>query len=201
MQNDPLSHGLWEMTAPPAPPTVPLKSEIRADVAIVGCGYTGLSAALHLAGAGASVALLEAHAPGWGASGRNGGQVIPGWKDDPETLAARHGAELGLRMRAQASPAAGIQIGVTVHHEQLQLAKTFQDRTQRREFTQVEFTRPVGRHPGYHRGAFGQYARERSVCGQDGCRPGTAGPQIVHVRGRESAAVRTLARFHLSRMP
>ena len=46
MQNDPLSHGLWEMTAPPAPPTSPLDGEVRADVAVVGCGYTGLSTAL-----------------------------------------------------------------------------------------------------------------------------------------------------------
>ena len=46
MQNDPLSHGLWETTAPPAPPTSPLNGRIKADVAVVGCGYTGLSAAL-----------------------------------------------------------------------------------------------------------------------------------------------------------
>ena len=50
MQNDPLSHGLWEMTAPPAPPTSPLNGEVRADVAIIGCGYTGLSTALQLRG-------------------------------------------------------------------------------------------------------------------------------------------------------
>ena len=49
MNNDPLTHGLWEMTAPRAPPTSPLKGEVRADVAIVGCGYTGLSTALRLA--------------------------------------------------------------------------------------------------------------------------------------------------------
>ena len=52
MQNDALSHGLWEMTAPPAPPTSPLEGEVRADVAIIGCGYTGLSTALHLRGGG-----------------------------------------------------------------------------------------------------------------------------------------------------
>ena len=42
MQNDPLSHGLWEATAPPAPPTSPLDGRVKADVAVVGCGYTGL---------------------------------------------------------------------------------------------------------------------------------------------------------------
>ena len=81
-------------------PTETLAGTVRADVAIVGGGFMGLSAALHLAQAGAQVALVEAQAPGWGASGRNGGQVIPGWKNDPETLAARLGPDLGARMSA-----------------------------------------------------------------------------------------------------
>ena len=55
-----------------------LEGRIRADVCIVGGGYTGLSAALHLARRGYDVALVEAHRVGWGASGRNGGQVGTG---------------------------------------------------------------------------------------------------------------------------
>ena len=66
MLNDPLSHGLWEKTAPPAPPTPPLAGDVKADVAVVGCGYTGLSAALHLAEAGARVVALEAVEVGYG---------------------------------------------------------------------------------------------------------------------------------------
>ena len=54
------SHGLWELTAPPAPETAELRGSIKVDTAIVGGGYTGLSAALHLAEGGAYVALLEA---------------------------------------------------------------------------------------------------------------------------------------------
>jgi len=60
-------------------------------MAIVGAGFTGLSAALHLAEAGRDVVVIDAQAPGWGASGRNGGQVIAGVKDDPDVLEQRHG--------------------------------------------------------------------------------------------------------------
>ncbi len=52
-----------------------LKGDHHADVAIVGGGFTGLSAALHLAQAGLNVVLLDAHRVGFGASGRNGGQL------------------------------------------------------------------------------------------------------------------------------
>lgn len=70
----------------------------RARVAIVGGGFTGLSTALHLAEAGDDVAVLEAYQPGWGASGRNGGQVNPGLKYDPDTIEAMFGPDLGPRM-------------------------------------------------------------------------------------------------------
>lgn len=65
--------GCWwdETIAAPAWPKA--QGDLKADVAIIGGGFTGMSAALHLAEAGAGVALLEAQTPGWGASGRNGG--------------------------------------------------------------------------------------------------------------------------------
>ena len=62
----------WAETAI-APEWPRLEEQRKVDVAIIGGGYTGLSAALHLAEAGARVAVLEARTPGWGASGRNGG--------------------------------------------------------------------------------------------------------------------------------
>jgi glycine/D-amino acid oxidase-like deaminating enzyme len=63
----------------------------RVDVVIVGAGYTGLAAARHLARAGAAVLVLERERIGWGASSRNGGQVLTGLKLDPGTLVARLG--------------------------------------------------------------------------------------------------------------
>lgn len=84
---------LWSATAPAAVPTPALSESVKVDVAIVGAGYTGLSTALHLAERGVSVCVLEANEPGWGASGRNGGQVNPTLKYDPEQLVQMYGPE------------------------------------------------------------------------------------------------------------
>ncbi|KAF2407012.1 NAD(P)/FAD-dependent oxidoreductase [Pseudomonas antarctica] len=84
---------LWSATAPSVLPTPALSESVKVDVAIVGAGYTGLSTALHLAERGVSVCVLEANEPGWGASGRNGGQVNPTLKYDPEQLVQMYGPE------------------------------------------------------------------------------------------------------------
>lgn len=88
---EPMPPSLWAATAPPAPLTPALRESVKTDVLVVGGGYTGLSTALHLAEAGASVRVLEANEPGWGASGRNGGQVNPTLKHDPDELVRRLG--------------------------------------------------------------------------------------------------------------
>lgn len=94
-----LPDSLWRASSPePAPVTQPLQGESATDVAVIGGGFTGLSAALHLAERGVKVVLLEAVEIGFGASGRNGGQVIPGLKLDPEQLVESYGPELGERM-------------------------------------------------------------------------------------------------------
>lgn len=93
-----IADSLWTATANPAPACPPLRGREEAEVAIIGAGYTGLSAALHLAERGVSVVVLEAETPGWGASGRNGGQVNPGLKGDPDEMEARFGPEMGRRM-------------------------------------------------------------------------------------------------------
>ncbi len=63
-----------------------LDGDTRADACVIGGGYTGLSAALHLAARGRKVVLIEAERIGWGASGRNGGQLHSGQRLDQETL-------------------------------------------------------------------------------------------------------------------
>src|SRR5258707_11346761 len=71
-----------------------------ADVAVIGGGYTGLSAARTLAKGGALVAVLEAESVGWGASCRNGGMVLSGLKLGTPTLVARYGREATKLMYA-----------------------------------------------------------------------------------------------------
>ena len=86
------------MTAPPAPDTVALSGEVRAEVAIVGGGYTGLSAALHLARRGIKAVVLEARHVGFGGAGRNVGLVNAGmWvmpDELPNVLGPVHGDRL-----------------------------------------------------------------------------------------------------------
>lgn len=91
--NPALPDSLWAGVTPEGPPLPVLEGAIEADVIVVGAGFTGLSTALHLRRAGVDVAVIEAAEPGWGASGRNNGQVIPTLtKPDPDDVVARHGA-------------------------------------------------------------------------------------------------------------
>ncbi|MEM9500087.1 MAG: FAD-binding oxidoreductase [Pseudomonadota bacterium] len=84
----------WYAATAEAPDPCPtLQGEVSADVVIVGGGFTGLSAALHLAERGLDVVLLEAHRVGFGASGRNGGQLGTGQRKDQMTLEALVGRD------------------------------------------------------------------------------------------------------------
>lgn len=94
----PLEPSLWAATAPAAVPTPPLNASVFTDVCIVGAGYAGLSTALHLAERGIKSVVLEAKEAGFGGSGRNGGQVIPGLKFDPDELEKMYGPERGPRL-------------------------------------------------------------------------------------------------------
>jgi glycine/D-amino acid oxidase-like deaminating enzyme len=72
----------------------------RVDVAVIGAGFTGLSAARTLAKSGTTVAVFESQTVGWGASSRNGGMVLTGLKLPAATLIARYGKEVTARMYA-----------------------------------------------------------------------------------------------------
>ena len=98
MLNDPRSHGLWEKTAPAAPVTPPLSGAVEADVVIVGGGYTGISAALHLAEAGTKVVLLEATEIGFGGAGRNVGLINGGMWVMPSEIPGVLGPVYGERV-------------------------------------------------------------------------------------------------------
>lgn len=95
-----LPPSLWAETVGETFEAEPLAGADSVDAVVIGGGFCGLSAALHLAKAGVATMLLETHEIGWGASGRNGGQIISCFKDDPEALIARHGPDLGERMNA-----------------------------------------------------------------------------------------------------
>ncbi len=84
----------------PYPNAAQLTEPITTDVCVVGGGYAGLSAALHLARRGASVALLEASQIGDGASGRNGGQVHNGFRHDSEWFESRLGSDFARQIWA-----------------------------------------------------------------------------------------------------
>ena len=89
---------LWDATAAEVAAYEPLDGAHSAQVAIVGAGYAGLSTAIALADRGVDVAVFEMHQPGWGASGRNGGIVVPAMKVGPDRLVAQFGKSAGTRL-------------------------------------------------------------------------------------------------------
>lgn len=94
-----------------------LRGEAKADICVIGGGYTGLSAALHLAERGMRVILLEAHRVGWGASGRNGGQLGSGQRLGQEELEARLGAGQALKLWSLAEEAKALAKDLIARHE------------------------------------------------------------------------------------
>ena len=95
----PQEHNYWLTTTNfPEPELRPLPSSV--DVAVIGAGFTGLSAARTLAKRGAKVAVLESETIGWGASSRNGGMVLTGMKLGVNQLISMYGRDLARRMYA-----------------------------------------------------------------------------------------------------
>ncbi|WP_428649573.1 NAD(P)/FAD-dependent oxidoreductase [Roseibium sp.] len=83
----------YAASANPAPERPALKGVVETEICVVGAGYSGLSAALHLAEKGYKVVVLEGAKVGWGASGRNGGQIVNGLNAGLDVIESRYGAE------------------------------------------------------------------------------------------------------------
>lgn len=107
----------YAATAAPLARFPTLKGAARADVCIIGGGYTGLSAALHLAQRGMDVLLIEAHRVGFGASGRNGGQVGSGQRQDQDWLEQTVGREQARRLWDLSLEALGMVKGLIRDHD------------------------------------------------------------------------------------
>jgi gamma-glutamylputrescine oxidase len=112
----PHAPSLYAATADAALAYPSLTESTRADVAIIGGGYTGLSAALHLAEAGVDVALIEAERVGWGASGRNGGQLHSGQRRDQDWLEGKLGLDDALHLWRLAEEAKTLVHGLIARH-------------------------------------------------------------------------------------
>lgn len=91
-------NSLWASTAEPLRDFPVLSGERQADVIIIGAGYTGLSAAHHIARSGLAPVVLEANRPGWGASGRNGGVITAKFRLSFREIDAAHGRAMAQRM-------------------------------------------------------------------------------------------------------
>lgn len=110
------SHGLWGASAPPAPDTSALCGDHPADVVIIGAGFTGCSAALHLAQAGHAPVILEAAEIGQGGSGRNVGLVNAGLWVMPDDVPAMLGEALGERLLEQLGEAPTLVFDLIERH-------------------------------------------------------------------------------------
>jgi gamma-glutamylputrescine oxidase len=107
----------YAATAADVPRQPPLRGEVEADVCVIGAGLTGLSTALHLAERGIKVVVLEAHRAGFGASGRNGGQVGSGQRNDQIALKAKLGADKARALWQIAEDAKALVRDLIVRHD------------------------------------------------------------------------------------
>ncbi len=112
-----MERSYYVATANASTPAETLQGELTADVVVIGGGYTGLHAALNAAERGFSVVLLEAGRVGWGASGRNGGQMIPGWRKGVADLAATYSKDQAKLLFDLALEARALTVARIEKHE------------------------------------------------------------------------------------
>lgn len=92
----------YAASAHPSPERPPVNGRVECDICVVGAGFTGISAALHLAEQGQSVVVLEAARVGFGASGRNGGQLVNSYSRDMDVIEAKYGDETARALGSMA---------------------------------------------------------------------------------------------------
>lgn len=116
--NGPFAGCFWSETVPDDASDFPAATgELTADVVVIGAGFTGLSAALHLAQGGVDVIVLDAVHPGWGASGRNGGFCcLGGAKASSADIASRFGQDSLLGWRRAEQDAVALVAGLLQAH-------------------------------------------------------------------------------------
>ena len=116
--NDPpgMPDSYWAATAATGPPVADFDGSETAETVVIGAGYTGLSAALHLAERGRSVLVLDANEPGWGASGRNNGQVVAALKHEPHEIEQRFGQERGAALIRAIGEGPDLVLGLIARH-------------------------------------------------------------------------------------
>ncbi len=116
-ENPVIANSLWSATSSYSTKYPQLVDELQSDVTVIGAGFTGLSAALHLAEQGVKVVVIDAQHPGWGASGRNGGQINVGLKDGPTGIKTKFGDHWGNRMIRMAGDAADLVFDLIARHD------------------------------------------------------------------------------------
>jgi glycine/D-amino acid oxidase-like deaminating enzyme len=117
MPPETFTQSLWYAKSAPALLFDPLEGERRADVAVIGAGILGLTAALHLAERGVSVVVIEAAEPGFGASGRNGGLVVPHFpRLSPDEARRILGDERGTRLARMLGEGADLLFALIDRH-------------------------------------------------------------------------------------
>jgi len=104
-ENPLLANSIWSATSNLILETVPVSSSSSFDIAIIGGGLSGVSIAFHCARLGLNICLIEKETIGWGASGRSGGQVIPGLKELPEAIGSYFGPHMGKKIMSLAGSA------------------------------------------------------------------------------------------------
>lgn len=110
-------HSYYVASANPLVPLPELRGQVGADVCVIGGGFTGLSAALHLAERGYKVVLLEQARIGWGASGRNGGQINLGFRKGPEDLITAFGEARARLLFAMSEEARHLIVDRVTRHD------------------------------------------------------------------------------------